>query len=90
MGTQAPPTGTIPNTSCQMITIGDRYAFGAANGDVKMLDLVFGSGKSGLAFTSVVQNTAMAEARISYFPTGKQWYITPGQGHLSLDTLNVS
>lgn len=91
MGDEAPPTGSIPNTTYQMVTIGDRYAFGSANGDVKMLDLVFGSGKSGLAFTTVVQNTALAEARISYFPSGKKWYITPGQEQLSEDTLgNVS
>lgn len=91
IGDQAPPTGSIPKTSYQMINIGDRFAFGAANGDVKMLDLVFGSGKSGMAFIAVVQNTAMAEARISYFPSGKQWYITPGQEKLSPETLgNVS
>jgi hypothetical protein len=79
LGEQAPPTEIIPGTNYQMANLGERFGFGFADGQPSPLDLAFGSGKSGMAFTAILSNTQMAEARISYFPPGKKWYLTPGQ-----------
>src|SRR5207237_3287456 len=55
------------------------------------LDLAFGSGKAGIAFAVIVSRDVMAEARMSYFPPGKRYYVTPGQNDLPARQLgNVS
>ncbi len=77
------PMGRVKNTDYQFGILGDRYAFGLVGGAMRPLDMAFGSGKSGIAFTVLAGKDAMAEARISYFPPGHSFYITPGQQGLS-------
>src|SRR5579859_7634222 len=79
LGAQSPPTGRIPNTVFQLAKAGDGFGFGLAGRPTAPLQLAFGSGKSGMAFTIVVGSDMLAEARMSYFPPRKQWYVTPGQ-----------
>ncbi len=82
LGDQAPPTGRIGKTAFQLVSVGEGFGFGPANGPVAPLQLAFGSGKSGMAFTLVLGNDTLAEARMSYFPPRKEWYVTPGQEDL--------
>jgi hypothetical protein len=82
LGEQAPPTGPIPQTGFSWEALGTSFSFGNAEASKesrKALDLAFGSGKTGMAFAAVVDKTRLAEARMSWFPLGKQWYETPGQ-----------
>lgn len=43
------------------------------------LDLVLGSGKSGMTFVSMEGEGAIRELRMSYFPRRRTWEVTPGQ-----------
>jgi hypothetical protein len=91
LGREAPPTGRIPHTDYVMTALEDGYGFGRTGDPAHPLQLAFGSGKSGMAFASIVSDQIMAEARISYFPPRKQWFITPGQQNLPENSLgNIS
>jgi hypothetical protein len=43
------------------------------------LDLRLGSGKTGVTYITPLKDDYLFEARYSYFPSLKRWYITPGQ-----------
>src|ERR1051326_2704780 len=83
LGDQSPPTGRITNTPFQLTKVGDGFGFGLIGKPMIPLQLAFGSGKSGMAFTVVVGSDRLAEAHMSYFPPRKQWYVTPGQENLA-------
>lgn len=78
IGAQAPPSGSVPGTNYVMEALGERFVFGLTGGQRFPLDLAFGSGKTGMAFTKAIDKDTMAEARISWYPPGKKFYITPG------------
>lgn len=92
LGAQAPPAGRVPNTRYAITDAQNGgYRFGLAGGRAFPLHLVFGSGKSGMAFTTAVSDTILAEARISYFPPRKHWYITPGMANMPDNSMgNIS
>src|SRR5205823_2953632 len=46
-----------------------------------------GSGKSSLAFASMPSEGVLAEARMSYYPPMKRWFVTPGQEQISSRSL---
>jgi hypothetical protein len=79
---QSPSPGEIPNTVYQWQEKDGKFEFGTQGGRTNPLNLAFGSGKAGIAFLAVIGPEVMAEARMSYFPPWKKWYITPGQERL--------
>jgi hypothetical protein len=51
------------------------------------VDLVLGSGKSGMTFVSVEGPERIRELRMSYFPRRRAWEVTPGQRAPGADPL---
>ena len=87
LGKQAPEAGFIPESNYALTSFGDGFGFGRIGEPAHPLHLVFGSGKSGMAFASVVGDAALAEARMSYYPPYKRWFVTPGQNRLPAGSL---
>jgi hypothetical protein len=83
LGTQAPEPGPIPDSNYQLFAVGGQFVYGPSPDRTLPLHLAFGSGKSGIAFASVLPGDALAEARMSYLPALKKWFVTPGQQKLS-------
>jgi len=82
LGALAPPVGKIPGTCYQIAGTGDRLQFASTLGSKSELpmDLVLGSGKLGMTYVSLDRNNqALTELRMSWYPSRKSWYLTPGQ-----------
>lgn len=90
LGAQSPPVGPIHGTPFSLALAGDGFAFGFTGGEMHRLDLAFGSGKTAMAFTTVLDNDTMAEARFNYDPRSKRWFITPGDTGLPPDRLGIT
>jgi hypothetical protein len=84
LGKFAPPAGPIPGSGFMVQGRGDRFLIAAnAQPDLAVpLDFAFGSGKTGMTYVFVPDQTRLIEMRFSYFPHRKQWYTTPGQERL--------
>ena len=83
LGKQSPPVGKIPNSAYSLVSMGNGFGFGLTDGPKHQLQLVFGSGKSGMAFASIPAAGVFAEARMSFYPATRRWFITPGQQNIS-------
>ena len=85
LGELAPPEGAIPGTNYALSTQKGRFRVALANAPERgdTLDLVFGSGKTGMTFVAILGRDSLAELRMSYFPKDHKWYVTPGQEHLT-------
>ena len=75
LGPLAPTPGTVPGEGRFTLEEGRLVAHSAVG---KLpLQLALGSGKTGITFLAVLEQTS-AEIRQSYFPQEKKWYLTPG------------
>ena len=83
----APAPGTIPLAGYALATPSGRLTLTRAIAPVGPvpLDLALGSGKVGITFVSLQSKDTLLEARMSYFPAGRQWDFTPGQEEKSGD-----
>jgi hypothetical protein len=81
LGALAPAPGAIPLAGYALSMPAGRLTLTRAIAPVGPipLDLVLGSGKVGMTFVSLQSKDSLLEARMSYFPEGKQWDFTPGQ-----------
>ena len=81
LGAMSPAPGTIPLAGYALASPSGRLALTRAIAPVGpvSLDLALGSGKVGITFVSLQSKDTLLEARMSYFPQGKQWDFTPGQ-----------
>ena len=80
LGTLAPPTGPIPDSPCVLEQVRDSYGVRVpTTGEQKTLSYALGSGKTGITYVSIENNTRLTEISKSYFPSRKQWFTTPGQ-----------
>jgi hypothetical protein len=50
-----------------------------ARNATRTLDLALGSGKTGMTYVAIVDKYRVAEVHMSYFPSRKLWFVTPGQ-----------
>lgn len=85
LGEQNPPAGKINDTQYAFIEQGDQFFFEVNppsqpdKHQLWPLDLIFGSGKFGMSFVSLLEGKNVVEMKMSYFPEGRRWGITPGQ-----------
>jgi hypothetical protein len=84
LGTLSPRAGVVPLAGYTLEDRGDALAvvrqnFDTGKQEVLPLNLVFGSGKVGLTFVSVLSPDSMMETHMSYFPDYHLWDMTPGQ-----------
>jgi hypothetical protein len=76
----APPAGHVPDSDIVLRRKEGAYRISKAaqgSGDAPV-QLVFGSGKTGLTLASVLSSGEMIEISRSYFPSKHVWYVTPG------------
>lgn len=87
LGNLAPPAGPIPGTDYQIEWRKRLWRFARRDGkESAPIDVVFGSGKSGMTYAGRFEKDRLTEFRMSYFPKRKTWYLTPGQEvHADLD-----
>ncbi len=74
-----PSSGAIPMTSLAIRE--NQGEFVVRNPETRMyfpLTLAFGSGKQGVTYATVLDDTTLFEMHYSYFPDKKNWYVTPG------------
>jgi hypothetical protein len=85
LGTLAPPPGKVPGTPYTISRQGDRFSFGSSlvPGNAKVVQLAFGSGKTGMTYTAVQPDNREVEFRMSRIPSTNGWYLTPGQEPLA-------
>ncbi len=81
LGAMAPAPGAIPLAGYALAAPSGRLTLTRAIAPVGPvpLDLALGSGKVGITFISLQGKDSLLEARMSYFPEGRQWDFTPGQ-----------
>jgi predicted CXXCH cytochrome family protein len=79
MGEYMPPLGPVGETSSLLEESDGRFLYGPPRTMRLPLDIAFGSGKSGMAFASILPGEVLAEARMSWFTPQKRWFETPGQ-----------
>lgn len=89
LGKLAPPVGPIPGTGFVLEKDKDlfRVGFPTQSSEIVPLNFAVGSGKSGVTYVAFLEDEKLAEFRMSYFPSKKKWYITPGQERLAADSL---
>lgn len=81
LGSDAPPIGAIPNTPYIIGRSGNRFTFSskAGNSNSNLIDYALGSGKLAMTYVSIHEDQTLTELRMSWYPSEKKWYITPGQ-----------
>ncbi len=81
LGSLAPAPGAIPLAGYALSIEAGRLALTRSIAPVgpMPLDIALGSGKVGITFISLQGKDTLLEARMSYFPEGRQWDFTPGQ-----------
>ena len=81
LGAMAPTPGSVPLAGYALAAPAGRLTLTRAVAPVGPvpLDLALGSGKVGITFVALQSKDSLLEARMSYFPAGKQWDFTPGQ-----------
>jgi len=85
LGDQTPPTGRINGSQYALLEQDDQFYFEVNPPGMPdkyqlwPLDYVFGSGKSGLSFVSMLEGRNVVEMKMSYFPRERVWRVTPGQ-----------
>ncbi|HLK60335.1 MAG TPA: multiheme c-type cytochrome [Chthonomonadaceae bacterium] len=80
LGKSAPPEGLLQGTNSALGVVGDHYVLvRPQTGQQRPLDYALGSGKQGMTYIAIVQDTAVFEMRVSFTPRTRQWYPTPGQ-----------
>ncbi len=84
LGDLAPPEGQIPETKMALVKEDDRFVCVRIGYEDKRLPLSFvlGSGKTGMTYVGLLDNTTLFETRMSYFPATHAWHLTPGQGQM--------
>ncbi len=89
LGALAPPTGRIPRTGVLVVQRGGRFGMGlpARSNAIIPLDYALGSGKSGMTYVSLLGDNTIIEMAMSYFPHQREWHVTPGDEHLSMNKL---
>lgn len=85
LGALAPPAQAIPGTAYSIRADGDLLRFLAPSGKEKerTMDLALGSGKLGMTYVSLNADNTLTELRMSWYPSRKTWYLTPGQEGLA-------
>ena len=80
-----PPEGVIPQTALQIKKAESNFI--VRNSETHKyfpLTLAFGSGKQGVTYAHILDDSTLFEMRYSYFSTAKKWYVTPGhEGNLA-------
>ncbi len=84
LGDQIPPSGKINDTQYALVEQDKQFFFEVnppdpAQHQLWPLDLIFGSGKFGMSFASLLEGKNIVEMKMSYFPQWHKWGITPGQ-----------
>lgn len=81
LGEMAPSPGVIPRSGYTLIEREGRLLLASTGEDGKTLplELAFGSGKTGMTFVAPQSGDRLVELRMSYFPSRKMWFTTPGQ-----------
>jgi hypothetical protein len=81
LGRLAPPVGPIPGTCYKVEGAGDslRFASTLDRAAQRTIDLAVGSGKLGMTYVSLAADNTLTELRMSWYPSRKTWYLTPGQ-----------
>lgn len=81
LGADAPPVGAIPNTPYVIKRSGNRFSFSTKTDEGKsnLIDFALGSGKLAMTYVSVHEDQTLTELRMSWYPSVKKWFITPGQ-----------
>lgn len=89
LGPLVPPIGTIPGTAFQLAEHEGKFkvTLPSQSDQSATLALAVGSGKTGMTYVAFANDDRMAEFRLSYFPSKKKWYVTPGQEQLGADSL---
>jgi hypothetical protein len=79
LGRLMPPLGRVPGTDIVLSEQQGAIEMTLAGqpSDVLPIDLVFGSGKTGVTLVAFIGMEAL-ELHKSYFPALRQWYLTPG------------
>jgi hypothetical protein len=80
LGKNAPPEGHLSGTISNLSIRDDRYVLvSLQTGKEVPLDYAVGSGKQGMTFIKIANDTSVMEMRKSYHPHTGRWYSTPGQ-----------
>ena len=89
LGKLTPPVGPIPGTGFVLQKSGTQFTVSVPAQSHQIVPLTFavGSGKTGVTYVALVEDEKLAEFRMSYFPSKRKWYITPGQERLASDSL---
>src|SRR5262249_718858 len=71
----------IPKFGYQVVRNGAQLAFASDTNPetAHPMELALGSGKIGVTFVSPLADDSLLEMRLSYFPSRRLWYPTPGQ-----------
>jgi cytochrome c553 len=80
LGAMAPEPGEVPDSPYRVEEVSGKYALALrdSHGKPQPIQYSLGSGKTGLTFIEI-DGEAVRQARMSYFPSVKKWYKTPGQ-----------
>jgi hypothetical protein len=81
LGRLAPPAGPVDRSSYTLLSVDNRFVLRGvgANPSKQPLDFVLGSGKTGMTYVAVVEQSSLLEASRSFFPRWRRWETTPGQ-----------
>lgn len=88
--TLAPRVGPIDRSDAEIVATKTGYALtiSGEEGEPMPLDLVFGSGKSGATYVSVVDGELL-EVHRSWFPPAGKWFVTPGHERLPAENVGM-
>ncbi len=79
LGQLAPVSGPIAGTDYTLTPYSDGYGFAATGAYPNPIQLALGSGKTGMTYIDIVNNSRLIEIHLSYFPHQRRWLLTPGQ-----------
>jgi hypothetical protein len=81
LGDLTPPPGEIADTPYRLDVEGEKITFGSTvdAGKRQSPDFALGSGKLAMTYVSLKDNNTLIEMRMSWFPSKRRWYVTPGQ-----------
>ncbi|MBB6050188.1 multiheme c-type cytochrome [Armatimonas rosea] len=88
-GVRLPPLGKIGSSEFVLQKVAETLtvAIPGLSQETVPLELALGSGKTGVTYVAFLDESKMAEFRMSYFPAKSTWYITPGQEKLAPGSL---
>jgi hypothetical protein len=81
LGTQFPTIGVIPQSGYQVQKINGKYEWSSQDNPshIFTMDYALGFGKTGMTYITLNSRDQLTELRMSYFPSKKTWFTTPGQ-----------